>query len=375
MKPEEFSIALKLLIDHFWILRESQPEEYHFLRRNQQFLQREFRERFGWNLIIRPHYIQVLKRPFDTQPWMGANGFTTTMDYVLFCCGLAYAEGLDPDTPFMMDELIRNLQLMVPEDLVVDWTNYNHRKSLVRAVKQMQQLGLIEQIEGEASDFEQSENNLEILFTTTDLTRAFLARAPRSYSQYDNYQGFEQELVASRDSLERRQVLYQRLLMEPQILRTKENEEQFALMRNFYRWDQEYAENQTDFHFELYRDYAAFTLESRDNWQELFPSRRVVDEVLVQLATILRQERLEHTHYGIIRLTKTKWDKTLSELQRVYSSFWSKEFTDMTLTQLSDKLLQRGSSWGLLAETKEEEIVLQPAFGRLIAEMEDDHGK
>lgn len=374
MKPEDFSTALKLLIDNFWILRKNQPEEYNFLRRHQQYLQREFRERFGWNLIIRPTYVQVLKRPFIAQAWMGENGFTMAMDYSLLCCGLAYAEGLDPETPFMMDELINNLQLMVPEELLVDWTNYNHRKSLVRAVKEMQRLGLIESIEGDASDFEQSENNLEILFTTTELTRAFLARAPRSYSQYESFQEFEQELNASRSSLERRQIIYQRLLMEPQIVRTEENEDQFALMRNFYRWDQEYTENQTDFHFELYRDYAAFTVESRDNWQELFPSRQVVDEVLIQLATLLRQEKLEHTNYGIVKLSSENWKSILEELQRIYSSFWSKEFAEMTLTQLSDRLLQRGSSWGLLEEI-DEEIVIQASFGRLIAEMEDENDK
>lgn len=372
MKPEEFAFAVKLLVENFWIIREDQPENYNFLRRHQQYIQREFRQRFGLNITIRPQYIQLLKRPFHLEAWMGNNDFITPMDFTLFCCGMAFVEELETEAPFMMDELVQNLQLMVPEELVVDWNNYNHRKSLVRAVKKMEQLRLIEKIEGEVSDFEQSEQNLEILFNTTPMARAFLARAPQSYTQYGTFDAFKEDLERSRSSLERNQVIYQRLLMVPQIRRTTENEDIFALMRNYYRFTQEYVGNNTLFHFELYRDYAAFTLELRDNWQELFPSRKVVDEVLIQLATILRQEELEPTPYGEVYLTEDQWHKLVKALQVNYCTYWSKEFSEMTLKQLSDILFARGASWGLF-EKLESQIIIQPAFGRLVAEMRKEN--
>lgn len=372
MKPEEFGLAVKLLVENFWIIREDQPENYNFLRRHQQYIQREFRQRFGLNVTIRPQYIQVLKRPFQLEAWMGNHEFTTPMDFSLFCCGMAYVEELETDAPFMMHELVQGIQLLIPEALVVDWTNYNHRKSLVRAVKKMEQLRLIKRIEGEVTDFEQGEDNTEILFLTTPMARAFLARAPQSYTQYESFHDFKADLEESRSSLERNQVIYQRLLMTPQIKRTAQNEDVFALMRNYYRYTQEYVESNTPFHFELYRDYAAFTLEQRDNWQELFPSRQVVDEILIQLATVLRQDEFIPTAYGEIYLTEDQWRSLVKELQANYCIFWSKEFKEKSLSQLSDTLFHRGASWGIF-ECVEDKIIIQPAFGRLVAEMRKEN--
>lgn len=370
MKPEDFSRALKLLTENYWLIRKNQLEEYNFIRRQQPFLQRELRQRFGWNLVIRPQYIQMLKRPFLLEAWMGDIGFSQSMDYSLFCCGLAFTEDLEPEAAFMMDDLIRGMQLIIPQTLKMDWNNYNHRKSLVRAIKKMEELYLIERIEGEMQDFERSEENVEILFSTTPLTRSFLPRAPQAYNQYENFTDFQADLAHNRQSLERNQVLYQRLMLEPFLPRTKENEELFSLLRNGARHMENYLAEKTAYSFELYQDYAAFTLETRDGWPEIFPSRQVVDEVLVQLATILRQEKFPLTAYGKMPLTLATWEHVLTILKATYEKIWSKEFQTFSLQQLSSELLKRGSSWRFLEETTTEIIVL-PALGRLVGEVEE----
>lgn len=372
MKTEELSYGLKLLFENFWIIRSDSPEDYAFLRRYQGELQKELRQRFGMSLIIRPQYIQVLKRPHHLDSWMGEVGFTSQLDYSLFCCGMAYVEGLEAETPFMLDELIRDLELNVPEEIEVDWTNYNHRKSLIRVIKKMLELRIIENIQGETSEFEQSEANQEVLFATTILARAFLSRAPQSYMQYENFDEYWNDIQENR-SQEGNQLLYQRFMMEPIIQRTKENEETFVRLRNYYHVMKDYIETATFFHFELYRDYAAFTLEQRDHWQDVFPSRKVVDEILIQLATIVRRESFEKTSYGLIILSYEEWNQLLSELQEIYVQYWSKEFSEMSTQQLSNVLLERGREWHLFEEN-EEQVIVKPVFGRLIAEMrrEDD---
>ena len=372
MKPEELRRGLKLLFEHFWIIRDTQPEEYNFLRRHQQFLQKELRQRFGLNLSIRPQSIQVLKRPQNLAPWMGEMGFSSQLDYALFCCAMAYVEDLEANTPFMLDELIRSLTLLVPEEIVLDWTNYNHRKSLVRVVKKMLTLYLIETIQGETSEFEQSEMNQEVLFMTTAQARAFLARAPKSYTNYQNFAAYWDDFKQSQH-LEGNQLIYQQLLMEPRIVRTADNEEAFTRLRNYYARLREYVEGNTYFNFELYRDYAAFTLEQQDGWQEIFPSRKVIDEILIQLATILRQDKLTPSSLGVITLSALQWQELIRHLQENYRGYWSKEFSEMTLTQLELTLLARGLEWHLF-ETDETQhtIKIQPAYSRLVAEMRQD---
>lgn len=373
MKLVELNRGLKLLFENFWIIREEQPENYHFLRRHQNELQKELRQRFGMSLIQRPQYIQLLKRPQELAPWMGEIGFTSQVDYVLLCTAMAYIEELEAGTPFMLDELVRSLSLMLPEDLSIDWTNYNHRKSLVRVVKKMLEMVLIETVQGETSEFEHSELNQEVLFVTTVQARAFLARAPQSYTEYEGFAEYWQDFQTNQH-LEANQLLYQRLMLEPLIQREPENEETFTRLRNYHHRMAEYIEGNTYFKFELYRDYAAFTLEQQDSWQEVFPSRRVVDEILIQLATVLREQEWQANSYGIISLTQGQWEKLIAELQKAYHSYWSKEFSQMSLDQLSQALISRGLEWQLLrVEENKTAIKIQPGFGRLVAEMRTEN--
>lgn len=369
MKPEDLAEALRLVFENFWIIRKDTPDNYAFLRRHQVELQKELRQRFGMNLLVRPQYIQLLKRPMALQSWMGDIDFVSTIDYALFCCCMAYVEGLEAETPFMLDELLRDIELIAPEELKIDWTNYNQRKSLVRVINKLEDLRIIEVIQGITDGFEQSEFNQEILFVTTVQARAFLARAPQSYSEYASFHDYWQDYQESLN-LEGNQILYQRLMEEPLIKRTSDNEELFVRLRKNYHHMQEYVETNTPFYFELYRDYAAFTLEQRDQW-ELFPSRKVSDEVLIQLATIIRKENVQENEYGEIRFSMEEWKLLLKELKETYDGYWSKEFTDMSEQQLSDALLKRGTDWQLFTQL-ENTIIVQAVFGRLVAEMRKD---
>lgn len=371
MDGVRMSQALQLLFEHFWIIREDSPEEYQFLRRFQAPLKKELRQRFGMNLIIRPQYIQLLKRPHRLAPWMGEIGFQEKTDYVLFCLAMAFIEDFEAETPFMLDELIRSLDLLKPNEVVLDWTNYNQRKGLVRVLKKLISLRLIETIQGDTNYFEQSEQNQEILFTTTPQARSFLARAPQSYSQYAEFNDFWEDLQLNH-GLEANQLLYQRLMMEPAIFRKEATEEEFSRLRNYARYMEDFLEENTEFHFELYRDYAAFTTERRDGVKESFPSRQVVDDILIQLATCIRNLALVANFEGYIVLSIEEWQQLLRDLQEKYQRYWSKEFKEMTCIQLSQALVRRGESWQLLT-MEQQQVKIHPTFGRMIAEMRKEN--
>jgi len=371
MNGEQMSQAMQLLFEHFWIIREDAPEQYAFLRRHQGQLQKELRQRFGMNLIIRPQYIQLLKRPHRLAPWMGDIGFQEPADYALFCLAMAYIEDLEAETPFMLDELIRSLGLLAPEEVLLDWTNYNQRKSLVRVLRKLISLRLIETIQGDTAYFEHSEANQEVLFATTAQARSFLARAPQSYTKYSDFAAFWADLQGSR-GLETNQLLYQRLMMEPVLMRSEETEEEFSRLRNYARYMKDFLEENTAFSFELYRDYAAFTTESRDAAKAVFPSQQVIDDILIQTATLLRQSALKEDYQGIVLLHEEQWVSLIKTLQEKYQAFWSKEFKEMSCAQLSQVILHRGENWQLL-EKIDNQVKIYPVFGRMIAEMRTEN--
>lgn len=370
MNSAEVAQAFKLLFENFWIVRSKDPENYMFLRRYQTFLQKEIRDRFGMKLIVRNNYIQLLKRPPVLHSWMGENGFVSQLDYTLFCFSMAYIEGMDADKAFMLDELIREIELMKSEHIYIDWTNFNHRKSLVRVVQKMLDYGVIETIQGETEEFGKSEHNQEVLFITTSLARSFLSRAPKFYTKYETFEDYWLDFKENQH-LEINQLLYQQLMMTPLIKRTSENEELFSRLKNYYHHMNPYFVENTLYNFELYRDYAALAIEQRENGQDIFPSRKVVDEILIQLATLCRELTNEKTSYGLMVLSLDDWQKLLVQLKENYGIYWSKEFSEMSIENLGRELLNRGKKWELFTE-EDNEIVVYPVFSRLVAEMRDE---
>ncbi|MFI3621168.1 TIGR02678 family protein [Vagococcus fluvialis] len=370
MEDNDLSQALELLFENFWLVRKTQPEAYRFIRRNEVFLKKELKTRFGMKLIIRNHYIQLLKRPPILRSWMGDIGLTSKIDYILLCLAMAYIEGMDADKAFMLDELIREIELMKSEEIYIDWTNYNHRKSLVRVIRKMLDFHVIETIQGETEEFEQSEHNQEILFVTTDLARSFLTNAPQSFSEYQDFNAYWLDWQESQHT-EGNQFLFQQLMMTPIIQRTPENEDTFIRLRNYHYFIKPYFADKSFYNFELYQDYAALTLEQRDKHSEVFPSRKVIDEITIQLATICRKYLTQWTPYGIGEISLSDWEIIIMELKNEYGEFWSKEFSEKSLRSLNEALLSNGKEWELFEE-KNEVIYIYPVFSRLVAEMRNE---
>lgn len=370
MKREDYERAFTLLLENFWILRSESPEDYFFLRKHQVELGQELRNRFGMNLIVRAPFIQIVKRPHELASWMGDTEFIDKLDYVLFALCMAYVEEKEEESAFMMDDLTRALDLMMPETVTVDWTLYHHRRSLVRALLKMENLHLIQIIQGDTAGFEESENNQEILFMTTPQTRYFLAQVPASLTEFTDFDQFW-EMINDNRNLEANQVIYQRLIMEPQIQREKTNPETFTRLNNYYRYFYEFFEEKSPFTLEVYKDYASLTVQSRKNWQ-IFPSNKVVDDILIQLATLIRADKRQSDGYGRLFYSQPNWQNLIKELQKKYQGYWSKEFKEMSLDELEKAVVNRGIDWQLMQKA-ETGIYVNPVFARIIAEMEEDN--
>lgn len=370
MKSEDLSRGLSLLFENDWIVRDSMPEDYIFLRRNQEKIKESLRERFGMNLTVKKEYIQLFKRPHQLESWMGETKLNSQLDYVLFCYAMAYLEGLEAETPFMMDEIVQDIDMNMSDTIRIDWTNYNNRKSFVRVLKHLLDIKVIEIIQGDTTSFESSEENQEILFVSTSLARVLLPRAPKAYVAYDHFSDCWTD-IQKHSVLKENQILNQRLMMEPLIQRTEYNEETFIRLRNYYPSLKKYLEDNTTFSLELYRDYAALTTENRDQTEEVFPSRKVIDEILIQLATILRKKNFASSSYGQIILSKAEWEELLQELMKTFQMYWSKEYAEMPIASLNSAILKRGNSWSLF-ELEANMMIINPVFGRLTAEMRSE---
>lgn len=155
--------ALGLLFEQFWIIRDDEPEVYRFIRDHENKLKRYVQDKFGYDLIVHQHFAKLEKIPVNPESWMGIQSFTEPMDYAIFCCALAYTEQKSLDEQFLLSDLADSIQTLYPGELPLDWTNYNHRRSLVRALKEVNTLQLMKTIDGNIELFQHNEEEEVLL--------------------------------------------------------------------------------------------------------------------------------------------------------------------------------------------------------------------
>ena len=144
---EQMQEALSILFEQFWVLRAKEPVSYQLIREREKVLKRYVAEKFGFDLIVHQHFIKLEKIPVDAKAWMGIQDFQASQDYAIFCCGLAFAENRSVEEQFLLSDLAEDIQDMYPGEFSLDWTNYQHRKSLVRMLKKMVELDIIRAVD------------------------------------------------------------------------------------------------------------------------------------------------------------------------------------------------------------------------------------
>src|SRR5690606_33266034 len=117
-------------------------------------LKRYISDKFGFDLIIHQHFIKLEKIPVEPKAWMGIQSFSEPMDYAIFCSALAFTEQRSVDEQFLLSDLVESVQETYQGEFPLDWTNYQHRRSLVRALKEVVRLKLIKTIDGSLELFQ-----------------------------------------------------------------------------------------------------------------------------------------------------------------------------------------------------------------------------
>src|SRR5699024_1556384 len=182
---EKAQTALRLLMEKFWILRLEEPETYQLISELEKILRLYVDEKFGFDLIVHQHIIKLEKIPDETKSWMMIQDFQESRDYAIFCCALAFTENRAVDEQFLLSAICEDIKDMYPEDIPLDLTNYNHRRSLVRVIKQMENLSILKIVEGEIDQFAMNEDQ-EVLYETTIYARYFMRSYPKDLFEYDS---------------------------------------------------------------------------------------------------------------------------------------------------------------------------------------------
>ncbi|MBD1379522.1 TIGR02678 family protein [Metabacillus arenae] len=372
---EKTQEAMEILFENFWIIRSEAPEIYQLVREREHALRRYISEKFGFRLIVHQYFIKLEKIPVKPESWMGIQKFSKPMDYSLFCCLLAFLESKSIDEQFLLSELCEDLQAIYPGTINIDWTNYEHRKSLIRVLSVAKDCKLLKLIDGEIEDFGHDKQQ-EVLYEVPVVSRYFMRSYPKDLFKFQSIDEILDQEWQNSSTEMRRQRVYRKLFLSPVTYREVLDDSDFYYLRNFRNRIREDIEEHTDYQFELYKNAALLTMNEKKSRFTLFPDQKAVMDIVMHLSGIIRENlgQFPPNEFGILRLTSTDFEMILKKCVTQFKSGWSKSYREAPLRQLAKELLEVMGEWKMADVDEETDMILiYPLVGRIVGKYPSDY--
>lgn len=370
--------ALGLLFEQFWILRDEDPFSYQLIRENEKALKRYLSDKFGFSLIVHKDFIKLEKVPVEPKTWMGLQDFQHPRDYVLFCCALAYLENRSVEDQFLLSEFTNELETLYPGEFSLDWTNYQHRQSLVRVLKKMVEEKCIREVDshsGGIEEFARSENQ-EVLYQATIYSRYYMRNHPHSLKECRTIEDIlKMDWERNQDDSRRKRV-YRQLFFEPVMYRKSEEDPDFDYIRRYRNRVREDIEEHTPFELQLTKNASMLTLTDQKQQYVSFPDRKAISLITLHMQAYLREKSEDYSvnAFGQIRLTFVQFEQIIERIRTIYKKGWSIEYREKAdLKKTAMDVLTHLEEWSF-AEIEEDTglIILLPAVIRMIGQYPED---
>lgn len=377
-EQEELRRGAQILLENRWVSRREMPDEYLLIRRNEKALRQFFREKCGWPLLVTANFYKLEKIPANPWGFMGIAAMQSIEDYVLLACVMAFLEEYESGGQFLLGDLAEALLAYYPQEAHtprLNWESYNWRKSLIRVLNFLAEEGIINIVDDESTGFISQGFNAdgaiagEALYEVTNLARYFLRSFPKELSDYVSWQDLlEADYVTdtneeARSLRHRRNRIYRELLLKPVFYRQGEYEADFAYLRNRRGRLEDIIQDWFGLHLELYQNGVMSVSHEQSTWfNDVFPVRfRGIHDIILHLSRYLRELSPEQVKQP---MTINQWQGHLAQLSKNTKAGWTKEYREMSLKRLSERLLEEMTSWGMVKVDEDGLITVQSALFR-----------
>ena len=376
----------RTLLDRFWITREEDPELYFAVKRAIPSYRRLISDLLGWNLIVNSSVIKLEKVPPRAQPWMGISQFQEPLDYCLLCALLLFLADLDNGAPFLLSTLTQALESFLSEIKPVDWTQFIHRKALVRVLQYAQETGLIAVYDGSSAGFSSNQDQ-EVLYENTGLSRHFPVHFGRDILCCRSIADFEAFSWTGNDTDCRRHRAYQQLTLSPGLYWTDGDSEDYEYVKNQRRLMGSSLDSVLEGKLQVHRNGAFFLLSEGDRCGAVHPGSRAMSDAALLLCGQLREEIRLGTYPrqgdDTVVLSHRDFRQEVQRCRERWGNGWGAQMRAMSLDRVVQEMTAYMAGWMLLEDTGED-ILLLPAVGKLVGKYpdtyrnelnkEDDHG-
>lgn len=362
---------MRELMDRFWVTREENKERYFAVKRALPKYRRFVNEQLGWNLIVNEAVVKLEKVPPKSMPWMGIQAFQEQMDYCLLCAMLLYLSDLDDGEQFLLSSLTQALEALLAGTCPVDWTRFPHRKSLVRVLRYVQQMGILLVYDGNSKDFGNNQD-LEVLYENTGLSRHFPVHYGRDILHCGSIADFEAFSWEGKDAdrgRNRTQRVYRQLALAPALYWSEQNTSDYEYVKNQRPWLGRYLDEALGGELQIHKNGAFFVLEEDNKFGLVHPRDLALSDVALLLCAQLREQIVQgvypRTEEDMVLLTRREFWQELLQCRARHGTGWGRRLRALSLETLCQELVAYMADWMLLEE-REDGLALCPAVGKWV---------
>jgi uncharacterized protein (TIGR02678 family) len=344
------------LLNRHWIAKEEDPDLFYAIRDQYTELRDWFAEFTGFSLILTRTMAKLDKAPVIATPWMGFSEFREPRDYALFAYSLWFLESKTEMDQFVLTDIVEQVsEQLVASGLAMDWENYQHRLSMVRALKKLRQLGVLRQIDGEESDWAHNSRTKNVLYECSPSARYVLRHFPKELKAYNRLDEFSEQVVypetVDGELRKRRHRIYRRLLLEPAVTDREWSPDELYYVQTQRRTLMDQMQFMFGMEGSRYREGLFFFHPELSGECSLFPTASGISDLVLLFAGELRRRLGSRDWYiteqGTVELTRTDVEGMLYLLKQKYGEYWSKEHREMNLGELAAALTSHMAEWKL----------------------------
>lgn len=371
---EQKQACVQALLNRYFVDKASDPELFQSIRYHYQELREWFQEQCGFTLLLTRQFAKLEKIPGKAQPWMGWDTFLEPRDYGLFTYCLWYLEGKGENEQFLLTDMVEAIrQHLLGLGVEMDWTLYDHRRSMARALKQLKNMGVLIAVDGDEWEWAQLGAERNVLYESSDYARYVLRRFPQDLCQYTTIEELGTTFYAPTPEGElkaRRHHIFRRLLQEPVVYDWEWSDEEHYYVLTQRRYLLQQLEEMAGLVGQRYKEGLLFFYPEASGEMELFPTAQAVSDIVQTLAAEIRCLTTESknspstNNQGCLLLSTIDFEGLLLKLREQYGIYWSKKHRQATTSQLAEEVIGHLEEWGLGHKEADGTIYLQPALAR-----------
>ena len=372
------------LLENYWFVKDINEEEYNNVKNDiSDEMQNFIKNKLGYKLIVNPYVIKLEKIPGIPQSFMGILEFETKLEYMFLCLILIYLEERSKGEQFILSGLIDYIQNIIVEidlnDIKIDFTIYSQRKSMVKVLKFIKEMGFIKLYDGDENKFAENVEN-DILYEVTGVSKYFMRNFSSNIENSESYMDIyeNEQLGLEQDKgLERRQRIYRRLFTENVVYKEEVDDQDYNYIKNYRGAINQDVDNMLESTLEVHKNGAYILLVENKNFKNTFPSNKAISDVVLFVNREIKR-KFQNNEYkkdvnDLIYISNVQMLKLIREVKEKYKKGFSKEYREMQEEKLLKEVIEHMKQFDFIRANKEtNEYIIMPMCFKIIGKYPND---